>query len=177
MVVRDWEERAGGNHCLMGLAFQFCRMKRVLETSNGDGPVQFSSVQSLSRVRLFATPWTAARQASLSITNSRSLLKLMSIESVTPSSHLILCRPLLLLPPIPPSIRAFWRWWQCWLKNEPQPESRELLYLVGTLRTPSPGDSISVVLWNLLRGGRRGSQAIDKFATKGAGNLNVRDYW
>ena len=67
----------------------------------------FSSVQSLSRVRLFATPWIAVRQASLSITNSRSSLKLMSIESVLPSSHLILCRPLLLLPPIPPSIRVF----------------------------------------------------------------------
>ena len=61
--------------------------------------LQFSSVQSLSRVRLFATPWIAARQASLSITNSRSSLKLISIESVMPSSHLILRRPLLLLPP------------------------------------------------------------------------------
>ena len=69
--------------------------------------LQFSSVQSLSHVRLFATPWIAARQASLSITNYRSLLKLMSIESVMPSSHLILCRPLLLLPPTPPSIRVF----------------------------------------------------------------------
>ena len=69
--------------------------------------VQFSSVQSLSCVRLFATPWTAACQASLSITNSRSSLRLMSIESVMPSSHLILYRPLLLLPPIPPSIRVF----------------------------------------------------------------------
>ena len=68
---------------------------------------QFSSVQPLSRVRLFATPRIAARQASLSITNSRSLLKLMSIELVMPSSHLILCGPLLLLPPIPPSIRVF----------------------------------------------------------------------
>ena len=67
----------------------------------------FSSVQSLNRVRLFATPWIAARQASLSITNSQSSLKLMSIESVMPSSHLILCQPLLLLPPIPPSIRVF----------------------------------------------------------------------
>ena len=66
----------------------------------------FSSVQSLSQVRLFATPCIAARQVSLSITNSRSLLKLTSIESVMPSSHLILCRPLLLLPPIPPSIRV-----------------------------------------------------------------------
>ena len=68
--------------------------------------VQFSSVQSLSRVWLFATPWITARRASLSITNSQSLLKLMSIVSVMPSSHLILCRPLL-LPPIPPSIRVF----------------------------------------------------------------------
>ena len=66
-----------------------------------------SSVQSLSHVLLFATPWTAAFQASLSITNSRSLLKLMSIESVMPSNHLILCRPLLLLPSIFPSIRVF----------------------------------------------------------------------
>ena len=69
--------------------------------------VHFSSVQSLSHVRLFATPWITARQASLSITNSRSSLKLTSIESVIPSSHLILCRPLLLLPPLPPSIRVF----------------------------------------------------------------------
>jgi len=68
---------------------------------------QFSSVQSLSRVWLFATPWIAARQASLSITNSRSSLRLMSIELVMPSSHLILRCPLHLLPPIPPSIRVF----------------------------------------------------------------------
>ena len=67
----------------------------------------FSSVQSLIRVRVFVTPWTAAHQASLSITNSRSLLKLMSIESVTPSNHLILSRPLPLLPSIFPSIRVF----------------------------------------------------------------------
>ena len=65
------------------------------------------SVQSLSHVRLFATPWIAARHASLSITNSWSSLKLMSIESVMPSSHLMLCHPLLLLPSIPPSIRVF----------------------------------------------------------------------
>ena len=83
--------------------------------------VQFSSVQSLSRVRLFATPWTAARQASLSITNSQSLLKLMSIESVMSSNHLILCHPLLLPPSIFPSIRVFsnesalhFRWPKYW---------------------------------------------------------------
>ena len=74
----------------------------------------FSSVQSLSRVRLFATPWIAARQASLSITNSRSSLRLTSIESVMPSSHLILCHPLFLLPPIPTSIRVFSCWGPAW---------------------------------------------------------------
>ena len=67
----------------------------------------FHSIQSLSRVQLFATPWTAARQASLFIINSRSLPKLMSIESVMPSNHLILCRPLLLLPSIFPRTRVF----------------------------------------------------------------------
>ena len=85
---------------------------------------QFSSVQSLSRVRLFATPWIAARQTSLSITISRSSLRLTSIKSVVPSSHLILCCPLLLLSPIPPSIKVFsnesilrMRWPKYWSLN------------------------------------------------------------
>ena len=69
--------------------------------------IQFSSVQSLRHVQLFATPWITAHQTSLSITNSRSSLRLMSIESMMPSSHLILCHPLLLLPRIPPSIKVF----------------------------------------------------------------------
>ena len=69
--------------------------------------VQFSSVQSLSRVRIYVTPWIAAQQASMSITNSRSLLKLMSIKAVMPSNHLILCHPLLLLPSIIPNIGVF----------------------------------------------------------------------
>ena len=69
--------------------------------------VRFSSVHSFSRVQLFATPWTAAHQAFLSITNSQRVLKLMSIESVMPSNHLILCRPLLLLPSTSSSIRVF----------------------------------------------------------------------
>ena len=73
----------------------------------GFGFLWGGSVQSLSPVQLFVTPWTAARQASLSITNSQSLTKFMSIESVSPSNHLILCRPLLLLPSIFPSIRVF----------------------------------------------------------------------
>ena len=86
--------------------------------------VQFSSVQTLSCVRFFVTPWIAARQASLSIINSRSSLRLTSVESVMPSSHLILCHPLLLLPPIPPSIRVFsnestlrMRWPKYWSFN------------------------------------------------------------
>ena len=85
------------------------------------GEVQFSAVRPLSRVQLFATPWAAACQASLSFTNSQSLLKLMSIESVMPSNHLILCHPLLLLPSIFPSIRVFSNesaflttWPKCW---------------------------------------------------------------
>ena len=72
-----------------------------------DKLVRFSSFLSLSRVQIFATPWTAALQASLSITNSRSLLKLMSIESMMPSNHLILCHPLLFLPSVFCSIRVF----------------------------------------------------------------------
>ena len=79
---------------------QSCQLHQLFCTN-------LSSVQSLSHVRLFVNPWIASRQASLSITNSRSSPKLMSIESVMPSSHLILCRPLLLLPPIPSSIRVF----------------------------------------------------------------------
>ena len=114
------------------------------------------SVQSLSRVQLFATPWIVARQASLSITNSRSSLKLTSIESVIPSSHLILCRPLLLLPPIPPSIRVFsnestlrMRWPKYWsfsfsiIPSKEHPglipfrmDWLDLLAVQGTLKSP-----------------------------------------
>ena len=118
---------------------------------------QFSSVQSLSCVWLFATPWTAAHQASLSITNSWSLLKLKSIESVMPSNHLILCRPLLLLPPIPPIIRVFssestlhMRWPKYWSFSFSVIPSKEILGLIfrmdwldllavqGTLKKSSP---------------------------------------
>ena len=87
-----------------------CPQGRVTQTLHPSINAAFwvlSSVQSLSHVRLFATPWTAARQASLSITSSQSLLRLMSIESVMPSNHLILCRPLLLPPSVFPSIRGF----------------------------------------------------------------------
>ena len=83
-------------------------LHRSCKYSHSDVPtLQFSSVQSLSHIRLFVIPWLAACQASLSITNSRSSHKLRSIESVMPSSHLILYHPLSILPPIPPSIRVF----------------------------------------------------------------------
>ena len=99
---------------------------------------QFSSVQSLSRVRLFATPWIAARQASLSITNSQRSLRLTSIKSVMPSSHLILCRPLLLLPPNPSSIRVFsnesthrMRWPKHWSFSLSISPSKEIPVLIS----------------------------------------------
>ena len=82
-------------------------MYNIVTMINNNVLYQFSSVQSLSRVQLFATPWTAACQASLSITNSRNSLKLMSSELVMPSNHLVLCRPLLLSPSIFPSIWVF----------------------------------------------------------------------
>ena len=89
----------------VGYTYSFLLLYNI--TSSCTKFLQFSSVQSLSRVWLFVTPWIAARQASLSITSSRSSLKLTSIELVMPSSHLIVCLHLLLLPPIPPSIRVF----------------------------------------------------------------------
>ena len=91
------------------LQIQKCMLKPAesRQESLTSGNAYISSVLSLSSVRLFATPWSTAHQASLSITNSRSLLKYMSIELVMPSSHLILCHPLLLLTPIPPSIKVF----------------------------------------------------------------------
>ena len=96
-------------------------IKEIEEIGENHWTIQFHSVQSLSLVRLFPTPYIAAHQASLSITNSQSSLKLTSIESVMPFSHLILCHPLLLLPPIPPSIRVFFnestlrmRWPKYW---------------------------------------------------------------
>ena len=115
--------------------------------------VQFSSVQSLNHIWLFATPWIAACQASLSITNSRSLPKLTSIESVMPSNHLIFCHPRLLLPPIPPSIRVFpnesalcMRWPKYWsfsFSISPSNEHPGLIFFrMDWLRSPcSPWDS------------------------------------
>ena len=97
--------------CHCGATDSFSRRKTALGDVTGSDVVSFGNDHSipllLSHVRLFVTPWTAARQASLSITISRSLFKLMSIKSVMPSKHLILCRPLLLLPSVFPSIRVF----------------------------------------------------------------------
>ena len=99
---------------------------------------QFSSVQSLSHIPVFATPWTAAHLASLSIANSWSLLKLMSVKSVMPSNHLILCRPLLLLPSIFPSVRVFLnesvlriRWPKYWSFSFSISPSNEYLGLIS----------------------------------------------
>ena len=130
--------------------------------------IQFNSVQSLHRIRLFATPWTAACQAFLSITNSWSLPKVMSMELVMPSNHLILCRPLLLLPSIFPSIRVFSnesglhiRWpkdWSFSFNISPFKEHAglisfrmdrlELLAVQGTLKSPLQHHSSKVsILW------------------------------
>ena len=134
---------------------------------------QFNSVQSLSHVQLFASPWTAAHQASLSITISQSLLKLMSIESVMPSNHLILCCPLLLQPSIFPSIRVFSnefalciRWPEYWsFSISPFSEESglisfridwfDLLAIQGTLQESSPApqsESINSSVLSFLYG-------------------------
>ena len=113
--------------------------EKTISAGGGTGKAaQVSSVQSLSCVRLFATPWTAAHQAFLSITNSQSLLKLLSIESVMPSNPLILCCPLLLLPPIFPSIGIFSsesalciRWPKYWGFNFSISPSNEYLGLIS----------------------------------------------
>ena len=118
---------------------------------------QFSSVQSLSRVPLFATPWIKACQASLSITNSHSLLKPMSIASVMPSNHLILCRPLLLLPPIPPSIRVFSnestlrvRWPKYWSFSFSISASNEHISAVTQLLLKKCGaESLNMLSWQI----------------------------
>ena len=95
------------NHCQRAVWFRYVIWLKDMRNCIPPSKIVFSSVQSLSCVWLFATPWIAARQASLSVTNSWSSLKLTSIESVMPSSYLILCCPLFLLPPITPSIRVF----------------------------------------------------------------------
>ena len=110
----DWFKIGKGVHqgCILSpwlfnLYAEYIMRNAGLDEAQAGIKIQFSSVQLLGHVQLFETLWTTARQSSLSITNSQSLLKLISIESVMPSSHLILCRPILFLPSIPPSIRVF----------------------------------------------------------------------
>ena len=145
-----------------------CIVRQVLYYFCHLDSVQFSSVQSLSCVRLFVTSWTAAHQASLPITNSRSLLKLMSIESVMPSNHLILCHLLLLLPSIFPSIRVFsnesvllirWpKYWSFSFSISPSNEYSglisfrmhwlDLLAIQGTLKSLQHHCSKASILWH-----------------------------
>ena len=116
----------------------------------------FSSVQLLSRVRLFATQWITAHKASLSITNSRSSLKLISIKPVMPCSHLILCRPLFLLPPIPPNIRVFsnestlcMRWPEYWsfsFSISPSNEHPGLIFRMDWLDLPAVQGTLKSLL-------------------------------
>ena len=134
LLLQAFFSTQGSNQSLL-----YCRWIRLPFEPPGK-PKKYnyiSSVQSLSRVQLFVTPWTAAHQAFLSITNSQSLLKLMSIESVMPSNHLILCRPLLLLSSIFPSIRVFsngsvlhirWpKYWSCSFNISPSNEHSGLI--------------------------------------------------
>ena len=105
----DWEdplEEGTATHSSI-LTWRIPQTLLICKTCHGSCMIQFSSVQLLSHVQLIVTPWTVALQASLSITNSQSLRKLMSIESVMPSNYLILCHPLLLLPSIFPNLRVF----------------------------------------------------------------------
>ena len=145
-------------------------MSTSIASSRKSLGIQFSSVQSLSCVRLFATPWIAAPQASLSITNSRSSLKLMSIETVMPSSHLILCYPLLFLTPIPPSIRVFSnesalhirmpKYWSLSFSISPYNEYSgltsfridwfDLLAVQGALKSSSPASKFKSINFSVL---------------------------
>ena len=155
----------------------FLVYEKIIAPMNKTDEHSVSSVQSLSRVWLFATPWIAARQASLSITNSRSSQRLTSIESVMPFRHLILCRPLLLLPPVPPSIRVFsnestlcMRWPQYWSFSFSIIPSKEIPGLISfrmdwldLLAVPTPNSHDSEMwptkhgscnkLWCYLRAG------------------------
>ena len=124
-------------YCVLYFYYYYICSSSDHQASDPLSSVQFSSVQSLSRVWFFVTPWTAARQASLSITNSQSLLKVMSIESVMPSNYLTLCPPLLLPPSIFPSIRVFsnesvlrirWpKYWSFSFSSSPSNEYSELI--------------------------------------------------
>ena len=146
-------------------------------------PVQFSLVQSLSHVRLFVTLWTAALQASLSITNSRSLLKLMSIELVMPSNHLILYHPLLFPPSIIPSIRVFSNesvlhinWPTCWSFSFSISPSNEYSGLIsrwtGWISLQSKGHS-----WVFSNNTCQKHQFVRAQLSLGPTLISIHDYW
>ena len=148
---------------------------------------QFSSIQSLSRVRLFATPWTAACQASLSITNSWSLLKLTCIELVMPSNHVILCHPLLLLPSVLPSIRVFsnesvlhirWpKYWSCsfspWMNIQSNEYSGLISFRMGWLDLLA----IQGTLKSLLQHQFQSTSSSVLSLLYGPNLTSIHDYW
>ena len=140
-----------------------------------------TSVQLLSRVQLFVTPWTAAHQASLSITNSQSLLKLTSVESVVPSNHLILCRPLLLWPSICPRIRVFsnesvlpFRWpkyWSISLSSSPANEYSWLIsFRIWSLCSPKDSQKYSPRQFKSIH-------SLSLSFLYGPALTSIRDYW
>ena len=145
---------------------------------------QLSSVQSLNHVRLFATPWIVARQAFLSITNSQSSLKLMSIELVMPSSHLILCYPLLLLPPIPPSIRVFsnestlhMRWSKYWSFSFSIIPSKEHPGLISFRMDCLDLLAVQGTLKNLLQHHSSKASILQHSTFYGPTLTSIHDYW
>ena len=146
--------------------------------------IQFSSVQSLSHVQLFATPWTAACQASLPITNSWSLLKLVSIESVMPFNHLILCLPILLLPSIFPSIRVFSnesslhnRWPRYWSFNFNISPSNEHLGLISFRMDWLDLLAVQGTIKSLLQHHSSKASILRHSAFYGPTLTSIHDYW
>ena len=167
---REWEDVSGDLKTTLRFEDLLGGLRELRKLLGSQSVLQFSSVHSFIRVRLFATPCTAAHQASLSITNSWSLLKLMSIESLMPSNHLILCHPLLFLPSISPSIRVFstesvlhirWpKYWSFSFSISPSNEYSglisfridwfDLLAIPGTLKSLLQHDSSKAsILWCL----------------------------
>ena len=146
--------------------------------------IQFSSVQSLSHVQLFATPWSAACQASLPITNSWSLLKLVSIESVMPFNHLILCLPILLLPSIFPSIRVFSnesslhnRWPRYWSFNFNISPSNEHLGLISFRMDWLDLLAVQGTIKSLLQHHSSKASILRHSAFYGPTLTSIHDYW
>ena len=146
--------------------------------------VQFSSVQLLSCAQLFATPRTAACQASLSITNPQSSLRFTSIESVMPSSHLILCHPLLLLPPIPPSIKVFSnestlhiRWPKYWSFSFSIIPSKEILGLIAFRMDWLDLPAVPGTLMSLLQHHSSKASILQHSFLHSPPLISIYDYW